>query len=167
MGRAGSGETELDAALYVTRITRVAAVEQVSVPAGRAGKAPVWTRCGHGVTPVRLPWGSIPMGASPGPLRSLAGKTPSMSAGKAQGCTQLPNRQQGASSIETASCAAWWQRSLALFGCRYPLKSRGLPYRRASRPCQRWVQGSGPSLSTTSVSPSRRHLSGRSFSSQR
>jgi hypothetical protein len=43
-------------------------------------------RFGHGHTPVSLPWGSLPMGDSPGPLRSLAGKAAPTTAGKAQAC---------------------------------------------------------------------------------
>ena len=43
---------ELDAALYVTRITGVAAAEQVSVPAGRAGLAMVWAWCYPGESPM-------------------------------------------------------------------------------------------------------------------
>jgi len=39
-----NGETELDAALYVTLITGVAALEQASAPAGRAGVATLWAR---------------------------------------------------------------------------------------------------------------------------
>ena len=38
---------------------------------------------------------------------------------------------------------------------------------RASRPCQLWVQGSGPLLSTTRASASRRQRSGFWFSSER
>ena len=45
---------------------------------------PVRQRCGPGATPVCLPWGPAPMGDTPGPLRSLAGKTSSRTAGKAQ-----------------------------------------------------------------------------------
>jgi len=90
-------ETELVAAQYVTPITRGGAVERVSVPAAMArrgnGVGTVIPRCGSHVDPIN-------MGTTPGPLRSLAGNTRYTTPGKAQGCIQLPNRQQGAQSSE-------------------------------------------------------------------
>jgi hypothetical protein len=47
-------ELNLDTALYVTPNTRVAAVEQVSVPAGRAGQGVVWARRYPGESPMLI-----------------------------------------------------------------------------------------------------------------
>ena len=58
-----------------------------------------FSRRDYGGAPVCLPWGPTPMGATPGPLRSLAGNTCSPTAGKAQGGIQLPKRQQGRSVL--------------------------------------------------------------------
>ncbi len=63
-----------------------------SCPQGR-----IRQRCGHGDTPVWSPWGSAPMGTTPGYRRSLTEKTCSTTAGMAQARLRLPNRERAES----------------------------------------------------------------------
>jgi hypothetical protein len=80
----------------------------------RAG--PVSQRRGHGDTPVCPPWGPLHMGTTPGPLPSLAGKTPPATAGKALSASKRASPQGAQFDAQGAQVLTHGQRSAPSLG---------------------------------------------------
>ena len=109
---AGPNATVLQSAHWVParmRISTLSSFETVLVPGYARNPplqpaVPVWHRCRPGVMPVWFPWGSTPMGTTPGPLQAATVASPE----PALGWRSVTSDEGTRAKPGPAGCSAGW-----------------------------------------------------------